>query len=850
MKWIGQHIWSLVTRFRNKVYFDEIPEEDATQTKALVLDGNGLIKVNSNIGGNSSSTTTHIHEDVKNTETFTMSAGTPVYAVSEVGASGVIRVGKADASNSSKMPAIGILSEDINSNSNGNSILVGVFNTNVSGFSNLNENQVLYVGVGGGLTNVKPSGEGNLIQNVGVVLKSNDEGTICQGLQVTVVGRTNDLPNLNNGNIFIGHSGDEYETKSLPDAIEDAGNITVDGDLNITGSNITIPSLPSQTNTDVVGVDSNGKLYRQAVSSGGGGGSITIVDDDTSTTFSSINEVSFTGSNIEVYEDGTGKVLVSSPPLTYAPTFNFSNLSMSLGNYRIATPVASQFYDGDVGGTSYPATGNTSYSWQSNVGGGFLHSGQASKIKVTVYGPEDTTSTGNSNELGSHTLTVNQNKTATVDGITITISSFATDTVSSKRKARVTVSIDWTQLISTTNNKTGSQKFSSVKIQQLKYNNAELRVFNVPGFFFDNRTLAANTPPTGSMTSFNIVGSGTKVYLSNIYYYKSISWRLYVSGISGLYRDTGPNSGYKVNYNASDGLINLGSGQFNLPTSGFTAGSGQSSSVYKTLNLPSNVFKKNSGPKANISINGGLGGSTPYSGYKYGNYANFNSCSGTSSKFYEGHRDEKYRISHNKVASYQNLSTAQSTNETTWKTRCVGHDPIGSNRLPTNQQHLIQGYHGNKWGLYHGAQIGTIHSSPSAAGSMTDSNKPTSTGTKYEYVRFFGPNSTSTSNYSLNISDITKSTFQSRVASGALEIHFMVPGNGDHMGEWIPLANTFQQGNPTQGCWANYNSQSSGNKNFDITFAVTAKILFIRIKMNGSGGHEIGSFTLSSGWNN
>ena len=48
MKWIGQHIWSFVTRFRNEVYFDEVPEEDATLTKALVLDGNGLIKVNSN----------------------------------------------------------------------------------------------------------------------------------------------------------------------------------------------------------------------------------------------------------------------------------------------------------------------------------------------------------------------------------------------------------------------------------------------------------------------------------------------------------------------------------------------------------------------------------------------------------------------------------------------------------------------------------------------------------------------------------------------------------------------------------------------------------------------------------
>ena len=40
---------------------------------------------------------------------------------------------------------------------------------------------------------------------MGVVLKTN--GTICQGLKVSCIGRTNDVPNLEDGRFFIGTTG-------------------------------------------------------------------------------------------------------------------------------------------------------------------------------------------------------------------------------------------------------------------------------------------------------------------------------------------------------------------------------------------------------------------------------------------------------------------------------------------------------------------------------------------------------------------------------------------------------------------------------------------------------------------
>ena len=206
MKWIGQHIWDFISRFRNKVYLNYTLEEDNTNANALVVMADGEIRINNDLGGTGGETT-HIRESIRNDEGITIPFGTPVYAIGEVGNSGVVRVGIAKANDPDKMPAIGITDGTYNNNSNGTMTLVGIYNTNISGFSSINPNDVIYVGVNGGLTSVKPTGRGSLIQNVGIVLKTN--GSIIQGFQVACIGRTNDVPNLNSGEIFYGDASNQ-----------------------------------------------------------------------------------------------------------------------------------------------------------------------------------------------------------------------------------------------------------------------------------------------------------------------------------------------------------------------------------------------------------------------------------------------------------------------------------------------------------------------------------------------------------------------------------------------------------------------------------------------------------------
>lgn len=155
-------------------------------------------------GGGDADTAEKVHFPVRNDEGATIAAGTPLYSRGEIGGSERILVGIADASDPAKMPAIGIAETELTATGNGKdgfSIMTGTYNTNLSGFTGLQENDVLYVESGGGLTKTKPVGT-DLIQNVGIVLKTN--GTICQGLKVSCIGRSNDVPNLPDGKFFIG----------------------------------------------------------------------------------------------------------------------------------------------------------------------------------------------------------------------------------------------------------------------------------------------------------------------------------------------------------------------------------------------------------------------------------------------------------------------------------------------------------------------------------------------------------------------------------------------------------------------------------------------------------------------
>ncbi len=146
-------------------------------------------------------------------------------------------VDKADASDSNKMPAFGIVAADPVSQ-NVDVVTFGTLKTiNTSAYS---EGDELFVSTTAGqITSTAPSGEGNLVQKIAKVVRAGVSGNI----KIMGAGRTNATPNLNDGNIFIGDSNNLATTASFATQVASA---------DITESQITDLQSYLTTETDPV----------------------------------------------------------------------------------------------------------------------------------------------------------------------------------------------------------------------------------------------------------------------------------------------------------------------------------------------------------------------------------------------------------------------------------------------------------------------------------------------------------------------------------------------------------------------------------------------------------------------
>ena len=155
-----------------------------------------------------------LHLQVRNDESVTIPAGTPIYSRGEIGGSERILVGIASASRSDTMPALGITETELDTagGKDGFALINGVYNTNITPVdtTGLVDGATLYVHANGYITPIKPTGS-NLIQNIGTVLKTN--GTVIQGMKVSSIDRTNDIPNITPGYFWVGN------TDSVPVAV-------------------------------------------------------------------------------------------------------------------------------------------------------------------------------------------------------------------------------------------------------------------------------------------------------------------------------------------------------------------------------------------------------------------------------------------------------------------------------------------------------------------------------------------------------------------------------------------------------------------------------------------------------
>ena len=131
--------------------------------------------------------------DCRNNTGSTINKGTPVY-ISGHYANGKVDVSPAEADNSAKMPALGLLGGTLTPGQEGHVHMFGALrNLDTSAYSDPTDiGKTLYVASGGGLTLIRPTGESVLIQNIARIARiHNSNGRLL----VLGPARTNDVPN-------------------------------------------------------------------------------------------------------------------------------------------------------------------------------------------------------------------------------------------------------------------------------------------------------------------------------------------------------------------------------------------------------------------------------------------------------------------------------------------------------------------------------------------------------------------------------------------------------------------------------------------------------------------------------
>ena len=252
--------------------------------------------------------------EVKNTSGAPITKGTPVYITGTVGATDVLTIAPADAANSAKMPATGLVYSTLANNEFGHVIVTGLLTqitTNPIDGLTPTVNQTVYVKPGGGLTLTKPTGT-NLIQNVGKVGRVNGGG--AGSIAVANIQRSNDIPNLAQNNIWIGNASGVPTAATLSgDVTNSAGVVTIANDA------VTFSKIQNISTDRLLGRDAAGTGDIEQLTVGGG----------IEFTGTGIQTSAFTG---DVTKAAGGTVTtIANDAVTYAKMQNVSAASRLLG---------------------------------------------------------------------------------------------------------------------------------------------------------------------------------------------------------------------------------------------------------------------------------------------------------------------------------------------------------------------------------------------------------------------------------------------------------------------------------------------------------------------------------------
>ena len=263
----------------------------------------------------------------KNNQGSAITKGQVVYISGVSGTVPEVKLAKADSALT--MPAFGVAFANANDQAEVQIVTFGnLTDYNTTTYS-LSANDTIYVSAttAGALTNTAPTGESNLIQNIGRVVRADASAGI---IKVGGAGRSNATPNLNDGKIFLGNASNQAVSTAL-------------SSINLTSFNddLTYPVTSVNTLTGAVVVSGNDVAAdHTAVNYTATNANIdghlsgvdtklgTLLADITGESLNDLSDVSFTaGPGIDnyvlTYDNGTsswGAEIVPSAPVTSVNT--------------------------------------------------------------------------------------------------------------------------------------------------------------------------------------------------------------------------------------------------------------------------------------------------------------------------------------------------------------------------------------------------------------------------------------------------------------------------------------------------------------------------------------------------
>ncbi len=384
-----------------------LPGVDGDDGQVLTTDGAGTV---------SFAYPKTISENVKNVSGGPLTKGAPVHVTGSVG--NQAEVIAADAA--TNYPAHFVLDQDLADDGEGEGIALGFINNiDVPDASIYTEGQTVYLGASGGWVTTKPTGT-NAIQNLGIIIKVNTSGNKISGI-IMGAGRANDVPNIPNGQTWIGNASGVATPTTL-------ATVATSGSYNDLSDQ---PTIPTDTN---LGNSDQTLSAERTVEMGGN----SLVFDNSSAEVAKIFPQGYIQAKGRTIVNGNGSI---------GGLINLKDADSSNGvTLRCPTTVSSDLTlvlpdsDGSSGQVlKTDGSGNLSFGAGVSRGGTYSYSGYATDVAKTAtfyYQFPSATATSSSTDMISSFVgqsishgTYGSNGSLTLDGLSSTDSATYSITV-------------------------------------------------------------------------------------------------------------------------------------------------------------------------------------------------------------------------------------------------------------------------------------------------------------------------------------------------------------------------------------------------------------------------------------